>query len=219
MLVCEQQNRKGTKMTVKTFKSTLTWRRLDYQDQVFAGVVPGWPNVPVYIGEDDLLNLIRPTRRTGITDLYVASLAVLAREEDDFKIRMTALLKNKTHIFAIEDNMDWSIKSKISDAVKAWKAARIEDAGHRGGVISATKRKLICEAGAKIIKDRWKLPSNEWPTKVLLKEAGISLNTAKSNLGRRPIEQANYQAMLKRKEKRATEPRYKRATDYIDEAS
>ena len=39
-------------------------------------------------------------------------------------------------------------------------------------------------------------------TNELLERANISLNTAKKHLGRRPIEQANYQAKLKRKAKR-----------------
>ena len=46
------------------------------------------------------------------------------------------------------------------------------------------------------------MPSKEWPTRVLLEEADISLNTAKAHLGKRPIAQYNYQAAQKRKERR-----------------
>jgi len=49
------------------------------------------------------------------------------------------------------------------------------------------------------IKDRWPLPSKEWPTKLLLAEADRSLNTVKSRLGSRIIAQANHRAKMKRK--------------------
>ena len=206
-------------MTIKAFRSTLTWRTLDYQDQVLARAILEWPDVPVYTGEEDFLSLIKPTTRKGTVTLYLASLAVLAREEKDFRERMSALLKRKFHIIAIEDQTDWNSGSNLSEAVKAWRIARTIDAGKRGGVISAAKRKTVSEIAAKAIKDRWKLPSNQWPTKVLLNEVDISLNTAKKLLGNRPLAQANYRAVLKRKAiSDAKYPRMKRADNYIDEA-
>ena len=88
-----------------------------------------------------------------------------------------------------------------------------------GGYISAEKRKTVSKIAAKAIKERWRLPSNEWPTKVLLKEVDISLNTAKKLLGNRPLAQANYRAAMKRKAISAEKyPRMKRANNYIDEA-
>jgi hypothetical protein len=206
-------------MTVKAFRSTLTWRTLDYQDQVLARAILAWPDVPVYTGEEDFLSVIKPTTRKGIVTVFMASLAVLAKEEKDFRARMSALMKRKFRIVAIEDNTEWSEKSKIKDATEAWKAARTFDAGKRGGYISAGKRKAASEIAAKAIKDRWKLSSNEWPTKVLLKEVDVSLNTAKRLLGNRPLAQANYRAVLKRKATSdAKYPRMKRADNYIDEA-
>ena len=206
-------------MTIKAFRSTLTWRTLDYQDQVLARAILEWPDVPVYTGEEDFLSVIKPTNRKGMVTVFMASLAVLAKEEKDFRARMSALMKRKFRIVAIEDETEWNEKSKIKDATEAWKAARVFDAGKRGGYISAGKRKAVSEIAAKAIKDRWKLPSNEWPTKVLLNEVDISLNTAKKFLGNRPLAQANYRAVLKRKATSAAKyPRMKRADNYIDEA-
>lgn len=71
----------------------------------------------------------------------------------------------------------------------------------RAGKTSGLVRSKQARAGVEKIRDRWPLPSQEWPTRVLIEEAGCSLNTVKAVLGRRPIAQANYQAAQKRKEK------------------
>lgn len=183
-------------MGVKVFRSTLTWRTLEYQDSVLAPVVPGWPKVAVYTGDGDLPSLLRPTTRKTPDSLYMASLAVLAKNEDDFKTHMKAFLKRNMQIIAIEDN--WN-GGKLNMAVKEWKVARKKDHGKHGGEKSAAKKKAETSKAIELIRDRWPLPSKEWATKVLLGEAGISLNTAKAHLGKRPIAQYNYQAKMKRK--------------------
>jgi hypothetical protein len=68
-----------------------------------------------------------------------------------------------------------------------------------GARISADNKKAKAAEGIAKIKDRWPLPSKEWPTDVLLDEADVSFNTAKAHLGPRPIAQYNYQAAQKRK--------------------
>lgn len=206
-------------MTVKAFRSTLSWRTLEHQNQVLSSHIADWPEVAVYTGEDDFLSIIKPTTRKGNARLYMASLGVLAREEKDFRERMSALIKRKILVTAIEDNTTWDGNSKIKEAVEAWRSARMQDAGKRGGAISAAKRKSASETAAKAIKDRWKLSSSEYPTKVLLEEVCVSLNTIKKLLGNRPLAQANYRAVLKRKAASdAKYPRMKRAENYIDEA-
>lgn len=186
-------------MAAKVFKSTLSWRTLENQDSVLAPIVPGWPDVPVYT-DDDFEELVRPTRRKTVDDLYMASLAVLAKEEAAFKKRMRILIE-RFHIHAVEDETSWLGKSGNA-AVVAWRTARKKDAGSHGGKISADKKKMETKAAIDLIRDRWPMPSNKWPTKALLKEADISLNTAKAHLGKRPIAQYNYQAKLKRAEGR-----------------
>lgn len=185
-------------MAPKVYRSTLTWRTLDYQDSILAPVVPGWPDVPVYTDEDDLHHLLRPTTRKAMDELYMASLAVLAKNDDNFKKNFSALCK-RFRIIAVED--EWNGKGG-SAALTAWKLARRKDHGKHGGEKSAALKKAETKAGIELISDRWPLPSKEWPTEVLLKEAGKSLNTVKSILGSRPIAQYNYQAKMKRKAKR-----------------
>lgn len=184
-------------MAPKVYRSTLTWRTLDYQDSILAPVVPGWPDVPVYT-DDEFDFLLRPTQRKTIDDLYMASLAVLAKNEETFKKRMSALFK-RFKIIAIED--DWNGRGG-SAATKAWKAARKKDSGKHGGRLSAERKKAETKAAIALIADRWPLPSKEYPTAALLTEADISLNTAKAHLGKRPIAQYNHQAKLARKANR-----------------
>lgn len=179
------------------FRSDLTWRSLDDQDAVLATAVPGWRDVAIFTGEDDLEILLRPTNRKAVDDLYMASLAVLAKTEDVFTKRMTALLK-RFRIIAVEDGTTWE-RVGGKKAVQSWKLARKKEAGSHGGKISADKKKSRTKAAIDLIRDRWPMPSKEHPTRALLAEADISLNTAKAHLGKRPIAQYNYQAKLKRK--------------------
>lgn len=185
-------------MAPKVYRSTLTWRTLDYQDSILAPVVPGWPDVPVYTGEDDLQQLLRPTTRKTMDELYMTSLAILAKHEDKFKKHISALSK-RFRIIAIED--EWNGKGGRA-VLAAWKLARRKDHGKHGGEKSAAHKKAETKAGIDLIRSRWPMPSKDWPTKALLEECELSLNTVKTHLGRRPIEQANYQAKLKRKASR-----------------
>lgn len=186
-------------MAVKVFRSTLTWRTLEDQDAILASAVPGWPDVPIFTGEDDLHNLLRPTTRRSIDDLYMASLAVLAKYENHFTTRLRALLK-RFQIISVEDRTTWKRGGKA--AVEAWRLARKKEAGSHGGKISASRKMSQTKAAVELIRSRWPMPSKEWPTSVLLAEADISLNTAKAHLGKRPIAQYNFQAKLKRKARR-----------------
>ena len=70
---------------------------------------------------------------------------------------------------------------------------------NKGSRISAEKKKATSKAAVSKIADRWPKASDEFPTQTLLTEAGVSLNTAKRYLGKRPIAQYKYQVKLKRK--------------------
>lgn len=111
---------------------------------------------------------------------------------------LQAISEVESILEATKNGMDLSIyMNRTVDPIKC-AAAQV------GGKISAALRRKESLAGAEKIKDRWGLPSKIWPTKVLLKEANFSYNTAITipGLGPRPIAQYNYQAKLKRKERR-----------------
>lgn len=71
--------------------------------------------------------------------------------------------------------------------------------GQKAGRAAGIKRSAVALAGAEKIRERWKLPNDEWRTDDLLKEGDISRTTANKLLGHRPRIQRNYQAALKRK--------------------
>ena len=86
--------------------------------------------------------------------------------------------------------------------MKWWKDARRSGAAKIGAKISADQKKAATKEAIEKIRDRWVLPSKQWPTKVLLEEAGRDFKTVKSVLGVRSIAQYNYEAAKKLKERR-----------------
>lgn len=181
-------------MTDVALISELTWRSLEMQKAAF-------PDMPHYIAPDELPSLFRPTQRKQRLFIHVMSLAVVAKDGDDFESFWRKLPKD----WAVRDLDRCEVLEATFPIKKAkclWLAARKFGIAKIGGKISADKRKAESATGATKIKDRWPQPSKIWPTKVLLKEADISYNTAVSILGPRPIAQYNYQAALKRKARR-----------------
>ena len=89
-------------------------------------------------------------------------------------------------IESVEDVTTYNPK-QTDRLIAAWGRARtksrLEGAAKRGGQKSASIRKAASLEGAKRIWDRWKLPSDEWPTKVLLAEAEITRNTMNVHYG------------------------------------
>jgi len=158
-----------------------------------------FPGLPVFVAPDDLPSLLRKTRRTEKLVIHVMSLAVIADKEKDFRSFMKSAYDMGASIKTSEDEgAVWPTRG-MDVAVSAWRMARKEGSGKAGGRISADRKKAKVKEAADKIKDKWPLPSKEWPTKALLEEAGVSLNAIKSVLGKRPIAQYNYQAKLKRK--------------------
>lgn len=206
-------------MTVKIYKSNLSWRSETYQDNLLMPVIPNWSKYSFYVdelaeshrkkgGEKYMAQraaLLRPTSRPSLGDIYVASLAVLSKDEDDFTAFMESLKDGKARLISVEDQFEWSFKAPIKEAVHAWRAAKLkaqEGAAKIGGRISADNRKKKTLKAIERIKEFWPLSSDTYPTKDLLEDAGISLNTAKKHLGSRIVAQHNHRAAEKRKEKR-----------------
>jgi len=161
------------------------------------------PRAPLFIGAEDRTMMVRPSQRQSTHHIIAANAAIFAKDEKDMKSFLTVCKRRKIHLSGVADGFEWpKYKSTMKSGVEAWKKARVNGAAKIGANISAERKKAKSAASAAKIKDRWPLSSDEWPTKVLLKEAGISLNTAKIYLGRRPIEQANYKAKLKRAKRR-----------------
>ena len=203
-------------MASKIFKSTWTWRTLAHQDKVLSEAVPNYETVPEYVDDEGLAELFRKTSRKSVETIYVSSVGLLGTEEDFVETFARELMKRGWRLIAIEEKIDWK-KITVREVLDAWRYARVNGAAMVGARISAANRKAKIKMAVDKIKERWGMPSNIWPTKLLLEEVDISLNSVKSILGSRIVAQANYRAAQKRKERSAKGVRYKRADNYIDE--
>jgi hypothetical protein len=197
MLGCQPQKQESCDMPEKALISNLTWRSLEMQKAAF-------PDMPHYTAPDEIPTMLRSSTRNDRLDIHVMSLGVIADDEDDFRefIELLRTRKAILHVSDIKEPIIGCRNLNIEWAVREWKASRRNAVGKIGGRISADQRLALSKAAADKIRDRWPLSNDEWPTQDLLDEAGISLNTAKRFLGRRPIEQANYAAKMKRKANR-----------------
>ena len=179
-------------MADKALITDLTWRSLEMQQAAF-------PDMPVFVGVDEIPNMLRKTTRNEPDNIHVLSLGVIADNEKDFITFIKLARQRGATIHSREELNTYHSRVSTKEVVADWKAARKNGVAKVGGKISADKRKARSAEGVAKIKDRWGMPSKTWPTKVLLKEADISYNTAKTLLPPRPIAQYNYRAKLKRK--------------------
>jgi hypothetical protein len=213
-------------MATKVYRSNLfAWWTPDRQDAALDKYKPGWREHKVF-SDDDLTDrelrgsyqdklteraiMLRPSTRKMPDTILVASLAVLAKADADMRRLAKDLAAQGAVIESVEDVTTYNPK-QTAKLIAAWGRARtksrLEGAAKRGGEKSASIRKAKSLEGAKRIWDRWKLPSDEWPTKILLAEAEITRNTMNAHYGcTREVAQARYQAALKRK---ATKERQK----------
>lgn len=172
-------------MTDKALISDYTYRTLESQ-RADSG------NMPVFVLPDDLPQLFRQTTRKTEDRFYVQSLGVLAKKEDEFREFLSHAKKRKAHIISREDNQTFIVTGNCENIVKWWKDARRSGVAKIGARRSADRKKAFSAEGVAKIKDKWPLPSKDFPTTQLLVEADLSLNTIKSILGPRPIAQHNY---------------------------
>lgn len=174
-------------MTDKALISEYTYRTLESQRRSLG-------DMPIYVLPDDLPQLFRPTIRKSEERYHVASLGILAKKEDEFREFLAEAKKRKAQIVSREDNQTFVVIGKCDNLIKSWKNARRNGVAKIGGQRSADKRKAISAEGIAKIKDKWHLPSKQWPTPQLLATAELSLNTVKSILGPRPIAQYNHRS-------------------------
>ena len=190
-------------MTDKALISTLSWRTLEMQKAAF-------PDMPYFTAPLEIASLLRPTTRKTPMHIWVLSLAVIADNEKDFRAFLSLVKSRKAYLHSKDECLAVSGQTMSIDKVVAvWKYARKSGAARIGGRLSAAKKEERYKSACDSIRDNWPKPSDDFPTNVLLEDAGesigetrISYNTAIKYLGRRPIEQANYEAKMKRAKRR-----------------
>src|SRR5580700_10166681 len=113
-------------MAEKVFKSRWTWRTLEQQEKTIAQFIGDelWENVSHFTDEHRDL-MFRPTTRRGSDDLYVASISVLARDEDDLAKVIANLNKRQMFLHCAEEAKVFRPKISVTEATKLWKQARV----------------------------------------------------------------------------------------------
>lgn len=173
--------------------SDLTWRSLEMQKEIY-------PNMPYFIGPGEIPTMLRQSQRAEPLHIYMVSLGVAARKEEDFRDFLIDVKKRKAFIHSKEECLAVAGTTfSIDKLVLVWRKARKKGAAKIGGRISADKRKAESKIACEKIKDIWPLPSSEYTIKKCERISGIARGTIVSILGLRKIAQHNYQAKLKRK--------------------
>jgi hypothetical protein len=193
---------------LKIFVSDYTHRTEKAQLEMFSAC-PRFINAPIF-RPADLSTMFRPSRRTE-KDIYgVASLACLAPHQEALREFIAGCRRKRAGFISIEENFEWTPQQNNEVVVKAWKLARVKGSARAGADISKANRDAISKQACEAIRPFWCMPNKDHPTAELLKAANKAIGrrgrlhyrTAIKHLGRRPIEQANYEAAKKRKERR-----------------
>jgi hypothetical protein len=143
--------------------------------------------------------LLRDTSRSKhIEAVIIVSLACLAWEQVDFLQCVAAIGTHGATLIALDTDRriapDAS-PTEIADAAQEFVARRRAakgGMGQLGYLVSAERRATEAKAAALCIKDRWQLPTKDYPTDALLAEVGICRNTANLYLGKRPDAQRKH---------------------------
>lgn len=220
-------------MAVKAYISNISplWP-VERQEATLSAAVPGYPD-KVAVFRDELLpsdrqgrreaalsaraKMLRPTTRKSDEVIVVAALPVLDWTAEGMLEALTLAMARNATVRVLDAGIEIGRSSKAAElhqAVKAFASARKRTQeirrGTMGGRISADRRSAKAKASTDAIRPEWAFPvdhPNYEPTEVLLKRAGVSLNTAELYLGKRSFAQAAYQSSLKRKAKRVTTER------------
>lgn len=194
---------------------------LGRQEAMFAEKVPGWPKVSTYC--DVLLpsvrkahnasslveraSMVRPTSRRngGGETVYVASLPCVAWGMNDLTGFLASLMERSATLVVLDVGLTIPpdagarVLNKAVETFAATKRQRVVGGSIVGATISANKRRAATDDAIARIRDRWPLPSKDYPTKALLTEAGLTYNTARDRLKARPEAQKWHLAAQKRK--------------------
>lgn len=186
-------------MAVKVYKRTDASRDIPYQDGLLSPIVP--LNAPVFF-DAQRSELVRSTRRAERDEIYCASLALFADDENDLVEFLKAIKARGHKIICVEESLTWSGGKPIGILKAQWLAARKAGTSMRGSIKSAITRKA--ETAAKLAQIEDDLKRDDHSTRELLDRIGIkSINTIKNHYGiTREQMQGRYQAAQKRKERR-----------------
>lgn len=185
---------------------------VERQEAALDAAAPGWRKATVYRdvlpprkrqshGPADLIeraSMLRPTRRRSNDTVTVAGVAPLAWTLPDFLAVLTALAARGDTLTDLDSGLSVppdATASVIQQAADTFERAirRVGSYGKTGGQVSGERRSEVAKTACERIAERWKLPSEDYPTAALLAEAGVSRPTAIQYLGPRQRAQWEHQ--------------------------
>lgn len=147
--------------------------------------------------------MFRPSSREAGQIIFVASLAVLARNADDLMLVLTQAAERNATIRDLTANVDIKPTAKAKDLkeatrlfVEARKRAIESERGKTGGQKSGGLRAQLAKEIALKFENDWQ--DFKKTNQQIAKESGLSVNTLKLYLGRRAEARARYLGKLKR---------------------
>jgi hypothetical protein len=154
--------------------SDITWRGLEMQREAF-------PNMPHFVGPDEIPTMLRPSNRKDVLRIHVLSLAIIAENADKLRMFVRAAYERDAKIISKETGKEYCRRTKIAGrVVDDWLTARRIGAAKAGGEENAKRAEREFWEGFSKIKDRWHLPAKkENASKPLLKQARTSRNTVR----------------------------------------
>lgn len=216
-------------MTARAYLSNLSklWP-LERQEALHAERTPGWPDdVTVYrdkLGPTllkahapsslaDWANLLRPTsRRPNGETIYLASLAVLAWESEDFMGALAAAAKRHAAVVVLDTGRRIEPDAgaaELAEALSEFRASRRKeqtgDARKAAAAARVAKQRAELEKRLALIREDWR--RRDYSTEELLLRAGrkrkrdkkvTPLSYATASLQPRPVAQREYEAGQKR---------------------
>ena len=180
---------------------------VQWQETVLAAV-PEWPGeVEVFRdtvnrrarqkqSPDDLVGraeLLRAISTEETDTIYLASLTVLAWDENDFRATLADILgRPSVTLVALDDGLTVDRSMPLEKVIQAWKRARkrrrVITAQIKGSRASAERKKAKSMAGVEKIRPYWGKSSEEYPTLMLRQMAGtvehpMAYNTIVAHIG------------------------------------
>ena len=135
--------------------------------------------------------MLKKTRRKAPEDIYLAGLPPLAWTTRDLLVCLSRAVSRMATIHVLEPPLligpdaGADVMLKAAEAFEESRKASQERRGVPGAKVSAERRIEAARAKAAAIRERWRLPIDQYPTAALLAEANISRNTAIFYLGPR----------------------------------
>jgi hypothetical protein len=164
------------------------WRR----STVYRDVIPARKRQSHSASElKERARLLRPTGRPGVETITVVTAGVLAWATADFLDVLQAVTKRGAVLRMLHEDLTIDPAGgvpAVAAAMAAFERSKIRATGDgpgKGGRISGALRMAAAKAKCAAVRHMWVQPRSEFTDSEIAAEAGVSLATIKTHLGKR----------------------------------